>query len=327
MDESAIGFLYFFFSKVLGRAEQALAHAFDDRARHFKPIPGPKFAVDGPNPELFNFSNLCSYLLKENQRDAEALKGLGICLFRLGDNTSARKCFQALLTQTHDEEALYWLGSIGIACGDDALAISHFQDLAHPEQLPPILRFTFFKELGNSLTRRGNLEAAEQSYRSALALEPMSDTIHVNLGTMEVQRGRSEEASAHFTRALEINPKNGRARCGLGILAFSREDFACAEREFLATLDIETHNLVALHHLLVIAHRHNDFSRVKEKLLEFVKNGARNADIHYALAVVLLKDSDWRGCERELKASLEINSSHVKARKLLDEVNGNHRRL
>ena len=52
----------------------------------------------------------------------------------------------------------------------------------------------------------GDLEAAERTLRSALALEPENTKIVSNLGVVALRRGRAEEAAGFFRTVLELDP-------------------------------------------------------------------------------------------------------------------------
>lgn len=264
--------------------------------------------------------HIYSFLLKENGRDEEALRGLGLCGLHLGDYVSAKKFFQALHDAGRPDEASFFLGQTCLAAGEEAQAVAYFQSVTTPRALTPAQRFTYYKELGNCLTRRGDFTAAEAAYRSALEIDPRADAVYVNLGTLELQRSRGREAAAHFRRALDIDPGNARARCGLGLVALQAGEWVAAQAELEATLDIDARNLVALHHLLVLAHREKEYARVKPRLERFVAKDSRNADVRYSLAVIHLKLGEWAACETMLSAALAISPDHEKARKLRDDV-------
>jgi tetratricopeptide (TPR) repeat protein len=62
---------------------------------------------------------------------------------------------------------------------------------------------------------RGDLPAAEQWARRAIALEPASDAAHGTLGGVLYAQGRFEEAAACFETALRLNPKAAKCWDGL----------------------------------------------------------------------------------------------------------------
>jgi tetratricopeptide (TPR) repeat protein len=62
---------------------------------------------------------------------------------------------------------------------------------------------------------RGNLPAAEQWARKAVALEPASDAAHGTLAGLLYTQGRFEAAAASFETALRLNPKAAKCWDGL----------------------------------------------------------------------------------------------------------------
>jgi tetratricopeptide (TPR) repeat protein len=71
-------------------------------------------------------------------------------------------------------------------------------------------------QLGNLLKQQGALDEAAACYRRVLALDPKSTVAHYSLGALCADRLDWDEAAAHFRRALELQPDNAPAHCGLG---------------------------------------------------------------------------------------------------------------
>ena len=69
---------------------------------------------------------------------------------------------------------------------------------------------------GNELRGLGQLDAAEQSFRRALALKPDFAEAHCNLGAVLANRGDLHAAVASYRLALELNPEFAQAHGNLG---------------------------------------------------------------------------------------------------------------
>jgi Flp pilus assembly protein TadD len=278
------------------------------------------------NREFVLARNLYSYLLKRNIRDPEALRGLGICLYRLGEITSAKKCFRALWEVHHPPEAAFWLGMCHIANKEDRLAVESFRWLTSPESLPKPLKFEFYKELGNCLIRLREVVQARDAYRAALMIEPTSDVIWVNQGTMEIQELRFSAAAENFHKAIELNPKNAKAYCGLGLVAMEANRPDDARTAFQKALELDTQNVLALSQLLAVSETPIQLKLLKTHLYRFLESDPKNLEIRFALAAVLFKERNWGACEQALAALLKIDPSHSNAKKLRDELTSHKHR-
>lgn len=265
--------------------------------------------------------NIYSYLLQQNLRDAVALRGLGICLFKLGEIVSSRKCFRALVELYQSQEANYWLAMGYQAENKDAIAAVHLEKVTNPEVLSADMRFDFFKSFGNCLTRLGQLDRAEAKYIQALELNPASDTIHVNLGTLLIQRQEWEKARERFHRAAELNPGSSRAVCGLGLVALAAGNPLEAKKHFHRSLELDSQNLVSLHQLLQLPSEATEYPELKARLRAYLEKDPNHADSHYALAVLLFKEGSWKACEAHTKRAVEIDPKHERAMKLRMELN------
>jgi len=267
--------------------------------------------------------NIYSFLLKENDRDADAMHGLGQCFLKLGDIPAAKKCFKGLIGLRNNEECLLWLGHCLVAEGDDNGAIEHFRKVQNPSDLPTSSQFELYKELGNCENRRGNFDNAWTQYHKAMSVQPDSDVIYVNLGTLEIQRHHTEVALSYFSKAIELNPKSSRAQCGLGLVALGKNDIPMAKKAFEHALSLDGQNLVALLQLILLADMSGQFASVKPKILDFLAKDPKNTEVRYRLVVIYFKEKDWSNCQRELDTILFIDPIHSKAKALRLELNAN----
>ncbi len=267
--------------------------------------------------------NIYSYLLKVNIRDEQALKGLGQCFLDLGDTTSAKKCFKALVEISGAPEANLWVGRCLILEGKDNEALGEMRKITDPSCLPLTSQAELFREMGNCETRAQHYDAAWSLYHQALKIEPSSDTIHVNLGTLELQRQHPDIALAYFTMALKLNSQSARGHCGLGLVAIAKHDLTTARNEFEITLDLDSQNIVALFQLIRLYADEDDITSVKDRIRRFLQKEPRQVEVRYALAVLLFRESDWLGCEREITALLIHDPKHARAKGLRDQINHN----
>ncbi len=268
------------------------------------------------NEDYILARNIYSYLLKQDLKDQSALKGLGVCLLRLGESDSARKCFRALWEQFQAQEAHYWIAATYLKENKDELALQHMERVTHPSEMPEDARYHYYKDFGNCLTHSSRFDAAVDSYAKALAIRPGSSQIEANLGTLEIQRGNLEAAKVHFEKALEADVRNGRAHCGLGILARASSATVEAERHFEKALENEPPNRIALLQIVDIAHHLESFSKAKDRLNAYLETHPSDAEMNYALAAIHFRESDWVSCEKRLNKALESDPHHERATRL-----------
>lgn len=272
------------------------------------------------NKDYLLARNVYSFLLKQNLRDRDALKGLGICFLRLGDANSSRKCFRAYQELFQEEEAFFWLGMSEVKEANHEMASQYFKEIKHPEFLKPELQFEFHKESGNVFMRIGEPEKAEVHYRAAMNLDLNSDAIFVNLGTLAMDRKRYEAAHTHFHKALSLNPKSAKAYCGLGLTALALEQFILAEKQFEKAIECEPQNVVALSQLMKLATSDRKVETLKGKLGSFLDKDKKNSEVRYLHAACEFKLGRYLSCQKEIETLLADDASHVAARQLREEL-------
>ncbi len=267
--------------------------------------------------------NIYSQLLTENIRDLDALRGLGVCLYHLGDRRSSRKCFQALWELHQNADALVWLGRCFAQEGNDKAALEAFSRVVEPVILTDEDRFDFLKEFGNCHLRQGNFEEAGSIYLRAKAVNPHSDAIFVNLGMLDFHCGRLSPAKGHFLNALRRNAKSAKAYCGLGLVALQEKQYGSAEQHFLEALNLDPQNQVALLQLVVIAYHNEAYAEVRKRVEAFLQKDPKNVPVLYAYAGILFKSSEWKKSEEILDKVLVLAPQHEKAQQLKKAIGEN----
>jgi len=123
-------------------------------------------------------------------------------------------------------EKLFHEANIALADGQVAAAENHLrQALA----LQPDFAEAH-ANLGWVLEQRGDVEGAEHAYRQALCLNPQQAQMHLNLGALLADQRRNDEAEACYRHALEIDPASAAALSNLGaLLACQRRDDAAEQ--------------------------------------------------------------------------------------------------
>jgi tetratricopeptide (TPR) repeat protein len=130
-----------------------------------------------------------------------------------GKYAQAETALARLLTQNpHNHAAMHVLAVIARNTSRLNFAIELLRDALRLDSSEPVYHF----ELGISLSRAGQLEAALTHFRRAADLKPDYQDAVVNTGTLLDRLGRNEEAREWFQRAIELDPTCSIARFNLG---------------------------------------------------------------------------------------------------------------
>jgi tetratricopeptide (TPR) repeat protein len=93
--------------------------------------------------------------------------------------------------------------------------------------------------MGAALAGQGRLDEAIASYRQAIALDPKAAHSHLALGNALRQKGQLDEAIACYRRALTLEPTSARAHVELGNLFRATGKFAEALENYRAAVAID----------------------------------------------------------------------------------------
>lgn len=91
-----------------------------------------------------------------------------------------------------------------------------------------------WRELGRIMMAKGDLKAAEENYRKALALEPKDSEAKTGLATVLISLNRTNDAISLLESAVQDDPTNTAAHYRLGMLYRSAGRTADADREMEA---------------------------------------------------------------------------------------------
>jgi len=77
-------------------------------------------------------------------------------------------------------------------------------------------------DVGKELAEKGSTDAAIDSFRKALTIDPHFDKVHYELGVVLARCGRLDEAIEHYQEVLKVNPRDAPSHNNLGIILASR---------------------------------------------------------------------------------------------------------
>lgn len=161
-------------------------------------------------------------------------KALVPCLLLLGGVA----LYAALLS---DESALEAQIGASVAKADPDLerAIEEQRRLV-ASQSRPAARATALNDLANLLELRGDVAAALESYRAAIAADGTWAPAHYNLALLAYTTGDMELASSHLATAIELAPENAWAHYQLGRIADDAGATEKAVRHYVRAVSLDS---------------------------------------------------------------------------------------
>jgi superkiller protein 3 len=138
--------------------------------------------------------------------------------------------------------------------------------------------------------KSGDIEAAEASYRNALAWDPHNPHLRADLGQVYYERGRVEEAEKQFRKALDYDYQNLDALQRLGFLHQDQGALADAMYFYLRYLEIQPHDANVCLNLGVVFHSMGNYDKAIEYYIRAEKEapGDPQAAKNHALALIAL---------------------------------------
>lgn len=127
-----------------------------------------------------------------------------------------------------------------------------------------------WNELGLLHEQAGDRAVAEQAFRRAVAIQPISSRFHSNLGYNLLQQNQLAAAEAELRRAVELDSHSAAAHNNLGITLARRGDLNGALRQFMTVSDPAT----AHNNLAVVLMEMGQYEKSREELIKSL--AARN---------------------------------------------------
>jgi Tfp pilus assembly protein PilF len=232
--------------------------------------------------------------LEAEPDNVELLNAMGFALFQQGKSEEAMVALEKAIEvdpqhwKAHNNMAL-----ASIDMGELELAEAHYRESLAIEPQPAI-----YNDLGVVLERQGLPESAVEAYRSALALDPDSDSAHYNLGASLARAGEYAEAESHLQAALEIRP-NSKTYTGLGIVRWQQGRQGEAMASLRAAIEADPSNAAAYDALGKILIEQGELEEAASTYRMLVQNQP-SAAAHQELAQVLVRLGRVEEAQREM---------------------------
>jgi arylsulfatase A-like enzyme/Flp pilus assembly protein TadD len=168
--------------------------------------------------------------------------------------------------------------------------------------------------LGITLARSGRTTEAVSAYREALRRVPDSEDAHAQLGILLARQGAGAEAESHLREAIRLGPQfRSEVHVALGAWLAEHGRLEEAEQEYAKVLEREPKNAAARNNRAVALYRIGRLSEAEKELQALIREQPDNADAHNNLAAIALQRKDWKRAEGEARAALAANPALVAA--------------
>jgi len=161
-------------------------------------------------------------------------------------------------------------------------------------------------EQGEQALARGDLTAADASFRQVLAINPNEVGAHVNLGVIAMRRKKWDSALTELNAAEKLAPQVPGIRLNIGLVHFRQYDFKGAIRP-LESVVRDTPDSVQARHLLGLcyffADRHADAVKALEPIWG---QESEKLDYLYVVAIAAEKSGNPDLQKRALQHMLEV---------------------
>lgn len=132
----------------------------------------------------------------------------------------------------------------------------------------------------------GNLAAAEQGFRAALALDARSAQAQFGLGNALVRQNKLPEAEAAYRAAIQVNPQMSTAHANLGVVYYQQGSLTKAAESFNAALRLKADDPQTLYLLGAVRIQENNLAEA-EKLLTRARDLAPDLpEVYYGLGAL-----------------------------------------
>src|ERR1700719_2893379 len=183
----------------------------------------------------------------------------------------------------------------------------------------PDARANGMLDLGDSLFRQGEYDAAIAQFRKALSLRPDDVRAHRTLGDLLWNKNDLDGAVTEYREALRLNPNDGPAHRSLGNLLLSKNDFDGANTEYREALRINSEDGEVHRSLGQVLWNKNDENGAIEQYREALRIDPADLAAHRSLGDALMVKGDAAGAAKEYQELVRLAPSDVSAHDILGE--------
>ena len=169
--------------------------------------------------------------------------------------------------------------------------------------------------LGNFYLARGDLEAAETSYRTAIAINPLTVGAYLNLADLKRAQGDEPRARLVLREALDLMPSEPSLLHALGLLEVRAGDYETALNHLKEAADLEESGLQYRYVYAVALHDLGHVGEAIEELKLALEHSRYSAEVLYALAAYsfeIARYADARTYAQQLVSFYPDNDAYLR---------------
>lgn len=188
-------------------------------------------------------------------------KNMGLAYYQSMQYDEAESEFKKVLQgDSEDTEALFYLGMIEDARGNDIAAKSHFEKALRRER-----RVSILLNMGCVLIRMKNFEEAIDLLEEAHKLDPDNPKVNLNLGIARYNVGEYDTAVRHFERSMNVSEDLSTPYIYLALISIRKNEPKVA-MELLTKADGRFPQSAALKNNLAVLYESIDENETAEAL-------------------------------------------------------------
>lgn len=180
-----------------------------------------------------------------------------------------------------------------------------------PAAIPP--EHDALKSQGNALLQQGQLPAAVQAYRKALACHPGSVEARINLGFVLREMSQHTEAESCLAEALMLEPSNLDACYIMATVKQAQGSLDEAISRFRKCLDIEPGFEPAFNDLFLLLVEHVRLEDARSLVVAGLEKSPDNAGLHCCMGDLYFHDKLWDKARGSYSRALEAEPDHAGA--------------
>jgi Flp pilus assembly protein TadD len=176
------------------------------------------------------------------------------------------------------------------------------------------------RTLGDVLWNKNDLDGAVTEYREALRLNPNDGPAHRSLGNLLLNKNDFDGANTEYREVLRLNPEDGEVHRSLGDVLLSKKDESGAIEQYHQALRIDPNDANAHRSLGDLLFFKGDFSGAIPEYREVSRLTPNDPAAHDSLGEALIYKQDLDGATAEYQAALRLKADDRRAHTGLGEI-------
>src|SRR5579883_2999949 len=233
-----------------------------------------------------------------------------------GDRAWLAGALRAELERLHDSDALFALAEALLELdpieAERCLRAVSENDPRNIEALTALARVR---------AQRDELPGARALIEQVLRMAPENADAHVLLANILDDQQQRAEARRHYERAIELNPGSVTAHYNFGVLLVREGEREAAEAQLRQACELNPDDPTMLLTLAIVDMDNDQLVEAGKLLRRALALDEHNARAHRQYGVLLARQRDFSGAERELRAAVALDElgQHEEAERLFRE--------